>query len=103
MLESSLQRSGQTIRINSYLVNSKTHRQIAARSITVDANDVFGMQDRHRARPACYIARQAGNRDRVLTMKTMLWVTVLVLGALGSSSGFAQNQMAYGDAATGRC
>jgi serine/threonine-protein kinase len=46
VLESSLQRSGHTIRINCYLVDSKTHRQIAARSITVDANDVFGMQDR---------------------------------------------------------
>ena len=45
VLESSLQRSGQTIRINCYLVDSKTHRQIAARSITVDADDVFGMQD----------------------------------------------------------
>ena len=45
VLESSLQRSGQTIRINCYLVDSRTHRQVAARSITVDANDVFGMQD----------------------------------------------------------
>ncbi len=45
VLESNLQRSGQTIRINCYLVDSKTHRQIAARSITVGANDVFGMQD----------------------------------------------------------
>jgi hypothetical protein len=56
------------------------------------------MQDRLRARLACYIARQAGNRDRVLTMKTMLRVTVLILGALGSLSSFAQSQMAYGDA-----
>ena len=31
VLESSLQRSGQTIRINCYLVDSKTHRQIAAK------------------------------------------------------------------------
>jgi serine/threonine-protein kinase len=46
VLESSLQRSGQTIRINCFLVDSKTHRQIAARSITVAANDVFGLQDR---------------------------------------------------------
>src|ERR1019366_1141855 len=46
VLESSLQRSGQTIRINCYLVDSKTHRQIAARSITMDANDAFGLQDR---------------------------------------------------------
>jgi eukaryotic-like serine/threonine-protein kinase len=45
VLESSLQRSGHTIRINCYLVDSRTHRQVAARSITVDANDVFGMQD----------------------------------------------------------
>ena len=46
VLESSLQRSGQTIRVNCYLVDSKTHRQIAARSITVDAGDAFGLQDR---------------------------------------------------------
>jgi hypothetical protein len=31
-------------------------------------------------------------------MKTMLRVTFLVFGALGSFSSFAQNQMAYGDA-----
>ena len=46
VLESSLQRSGQTIRVNCFLVDSKTHRQLAARSITVAANDVFGLQDR---------------------------------------------------------
>ncbi len=45
VLESSLQRSGQTIRVNCFLVDSKTHRQIAARSITVDAGDTFGLQD----------------------------------------------------------
>jgi eukaryotic-like serine/threonine-protein kinase len=46
VLESSLQRSDKTIRINCFLVDSKTHRQVAARSITVDANDTFGLQDR---------------------------------------------------------
>ena len=46
VLESSLQRSGQTIRVNCSLVDSKTHRQIAARSITMDASDAFGLQDR---------------------------------------------------------
>jgi len=46
VLESSLQRSGHTIRVNCFLVDSKTHRQIAARSITVDAGDAFGLQDR---------------------------------------------------------
>ena len=29
-----------------YLVDSKTHRQIAARNMTVDAGDTFGLQDR---------------------------------------------------------
>ena len=46
VLESSLQRSGQTIRVNCYLVDSKTHRQLAARSFTIDAGDTFGLQDR---------------------------------------------------------
>ena len=45
VLESSLQRSGQVIRINCYLVDSRTHRQIAARTIEADANDTFKIQD----------------------------------------------------------
>lgn len=46
VLESSLQKEGQTIRVNSYLVDARTHRQLAARTITVDAGDSFGLQDR---------------------------------------------------------
>jgi tetratricopeptide (TPR) repeat protein len=45
VLESSLQRSGRTIRINCYLVDSKTHRQIAARTIEADGTDAFSLQD----------------------------------------------------------
>ena len=45
VLESSLQRSGQLIRINCYLVDSRTHRQIAARTIEADASDTFKIQD----------------------------------------------------------
>lgn len=45
VLESSLQRSGQLIRINCYLVDSRTHRQIAARTIEADAADTFKIQD----------------------------------------------------------
>ncbi len=45
VLESSLQRSGQTIRINSSLVDSKTHRQLAAKSIEAKLGDPFGLQD----------------------------------------------------------
>jgi serine/threonine-protein kinase len=46
VLESSLQSSGPTIRVNCYLVDSRTHGQIAARSFTVDTSDTFGLQDR---------------------------------------------------------
>ncbi len=45
VIESSLQRDGPTIRVNSYLVDAKTHRQLAARTITVAASDSFGLQD----------------------------------------------------------
>ena len=46
VLESSLQRSGQLIRINCYLVDSRTHRQIAARTIEADASDTFRSRTR---------------------------------------------------------
>ncbi len=45
VLESSLQRSGQIIRINCYLVDSKTHRQLAAKTIEAQVGDPFGLQD----------------------------------------------------------
>jgi serine/threonine protein kinase/Flp pilus assembly protein TadD len=45
VLESSLQRSGQTMRINCYLVDSRTHRQLAARTIEADSGDAFKLQD----------------------------------------------------------
>jgi len=45
VLESSLQRSGDQIRINCYLVDSRTHRQVAARSIEMNASDSFALQD----------------------------------------------------------
>jgi len=46
VLESTLQRQGRDIRVNIYLVDSRTHRQIAARTFTVDSKDSFGLQDR---------------------------------------------------------
>jgi TolB-like protein len=45
VLEGTLERSGEMIRINCYLVDSKTRRQLAARTITVAATDSFGLQD----------------------------------------------------------
>jgi tetratricopeptide (TPR) repeat protein len=45
VLEGSLQQDGTRIRINWSLVNPRTHTQIAANTITGDANDTFGLQD----------------------------------------------------------
>ncbi len=45
VLESSLQSAGQTMRINCYLVDSRTHRQLAARTIEAEAGDAFRLQD----------------------------------------------------------
>jgi len=46
VLESSLQKEGQTIRVNTFLVDAKSHRQLASRTITINADDSFGLQDR---------------------------------------------------------
>lgn len=46
VLEGSAHRAGDQIRINCALVDAKTHRQLTARTITADTNDVFGLEDR---------------------------------------------------------
>ena len=46
VLEGSAHRVGDQIRINCALVDPKTHRQVTARTITADTNDVFGLEDR---------------------------------------------------------
>jgi tetratricopeptide (TPR) repeat protein len=45
VLEGSLQKDGPRIRITWSLVNPRTHTQIAANTITGDADDIFGLQD----------------------------------------------------------
>jgi serine/threonine-protein kinase len=45
VLEGTLERSGEMIRVNCSLVDSKTRRQVGARSVTVVASDSFGLQD----------------------------------------------------------
>jgi serine/threonine protein kinase/tetratricopeptide (TPR) repeat protein len=45
VLEGSAHRFGDQIRINCALVDPKTHRQVTARTITADTNDVFGLED----------------------------------------------------------
>jgi eukaryotic-like serine/threonine-protein kinase len=46
VLEGSIQQSGQMYRIICNLVDSKTQHQITARTITADAADMFGLQDK---------------------------------------------------------
>jgi tetratricopeptide (TPR) repeat protein len=46
VLEGSMQQQGTRIRINWSLVNPRTHTQIAANTITGDAGDMFGLQDK---------------------------------------------------------
>jgi serine/threonine protein kinase/tetratricopeptide (TPR) repeat protein len=45
VLEGSLQQNGARIRITWSLVNPRTHTQIAANTITGNADDIFGLQD----------------------------------------------------------
>ncbi len=46
VLEGNLQQDGSRIRINWSLVDPRTHAQIAANTITGNADDIFGLQDR---------------------------------------------------------
>ncbi len=45
VLEGSLQQSGQELRITCNLVDSRTGRELGARTITRDVNDIFSLQD----------------------------------------------------------
>ena len=45
VLEGSVHQVGDQIRINCSLVDSKTHRQLTARTITANTKDVFGLED----------------------------------------------------------
>lgn len=45
VLEGSLQQAGSQLRINYSVVDAKTHRQLDGRSITANADDVFGLED----------------------------------------------------------
>jgi len=45
VLEGSLQQSGQELRVTCNLVDSRTGRQLGARTVTRDVNDIFSLQD----------------------------------------------------------
>jgi len=46
VLEGSMQKAGDQVRINCSLVDPKTHRQIRGGSVTADASDIFGLEDK---------------------------------------------------------
>jgi serine/threonine protein kinase/Tfp pilus assembly protein PilF len=60
VLEGSAHRVGDQIRFNCALVDSQTHRQLGARSITADTKDVFGLEDRVVSEIVSLLAADAG-------------------------------------------
>jgi len=65
VLEGSVHRFGDQIRINCALVEVKTHRQVTARTITADANDIFGLEDQVANEVTSLLAESAGIRADV--------------------------------------
>ena len=45
VLEGSVQRVGERVQVSSSLVDSRTHRQVGARTVTGDARDLFALED----------------------------------------------------------
>ena len=60
VLEGSARRVGDQIRINCSLVDSKTHRQLTARTITTDAKDAFGLEDQVSSEISSLLAADGG-------------------------------------------
>jgi serine/threonine protein kinase/tetratricopeptide (TPR) repeat protein len=65
VLEGSAHRFGDQIRINCALVDPKTHRQVTARTITADANDIFGLEDQVANEITSLLTENAGIRADV--------------------------------------
>jgi serine/threonine protein kinase/tetratricopeptide (TPR) repeat protein len=65
VLEGSAHRVGDQIRINCSLVDPRTHRQVTARTITADTNDVFGLEDRVANEIISLVTADAGIRGDV--------------------------------------
>jgi eukaryotic-like serine/threonine-protein kinase len=84
VLEGTAHRVGEQVRINCSLVEAKTHRQLAARTITSDVNNVFVLE------------------DRVASEVTSLLSTVGDAGAQPSLDRSARNPEAYASFLRGR-
>ena len=66
VLEGSLQQYGEQIRITCSLVDSRTHLQLAARTITASAGDPFTLQDKLVEQVLAMLPAIAGKEKRVL-------------------------------------
>jgi eukaryotic-like serine/threonine-protein kinase len=66
VLEGSLQQSGEQIRITCSLVNSRTHMQLAARTVTGAVSDIFALQDELVEQVAAMLPREIGKEKRVV-------------------------------------
>jgi len=60
VLEGDAHRVGDQIRINCSLVDARTHRQLAASTVTAGLNDVFGLEDRVATEIASLLAQKTG-------------------------------------------
>jgi eukaryotic-like serine/threonine-protein kinase len=67
VLEGSVHRVGDQIRVNCSLVDSKTHRQLKARTITTNANDAFGLEDQVASEVSSLLAADRGSRTQVFS------------------------------------
>ncbi|HVZ18553.1 MAG TPA: tetratricopeptide repeat protein, partial [Terriglobales bacterium] len=64
VLEGSAHTVGNQIRINCSLVDPRSHRQITARTITADTNDVFGLEDQVAGEIMQLLATNVGLRSQ---------------------------------------
>jgi eukaryotic-like serine/threonine-protein kinase len=70
VLEGSVHQVGNQIRINCSLVDSKTHRQLTARTITADTRDVFGLEDQVVYEVSSLLAANRGTRSKTAPKRT---------------------------------
>jgi len=68
VLEGNAHRVGDQIRVNCSLVDSKTHRQLTARTITAGTNDVLELEDRVANEIISLLASDRGIRSHVPTI-----------------------------------
>jgi tetratricopeptide (TPR) repeat protein len=64
VMEGSAHRVGDEIRFNCSLVDSKSHRQLSARTITADVKDAFGLEDQVTNEISSLLATAGGTRAK---------------------------------------